>query len=275
VAILKTDAIVLRTIDYSETSLIVWFFTREHGRVNVIAKGARRARSPFEGALEPLVRGELLYYPRSKAKSDGLDTAKEFDPQDLHLGLRRDLARLHRGVYVGELLTELSEPEVSSPESFEAAAVALARLAREPLERLEQVLVECQLRLLGSAGLMPVLDRCARCSGPVFGDGVDEAWFAPAQGGALCLPHGSGRDPAGDGAAVSAVSRPVLRRLLATALGRQVTPDPAADLGVRRLLDQFLTWHLGREVRATRWLRPVASPARRVPPAPRRVRAIP
>ncbi|MCW8139944.1 MAG: hypothetical protein KIT58_13685, partial [Planctomycetota bacterium] len=39
-------------------------------------------------------------------------------------------------------------------------------------------------------------------------------------------------------------------------------PDPAADLEVRRLLDQFLAWHLGREGRMVRWLRPVTEQAR-------------
>lgn len=250
VAILKTDAIVLRAIDYSETSLIVWLYTRAHGRVHVIAKGARRARSPFEGALEPLVRGELVFY--RKAKPDSLDTAKEFDPQDLHLGLRGDLARLHRALYVGELLTELSEQEVASPEAFDAAIAALSALSRGPVERLEQALVSCQLQLLAASGLAPVLDRCARCGGSAFPDGAtDNAWFGPAQGGVLCLPHGH------DDGGTTAVSRPVLRRLLATALGRSVPPEPRADLEVRRLLDVFLAWHLGREVRMARWLRPV------------------
>lgn len=263
-AILKTDAIVLRAIDYSETSLIVWLFTRAHGRVHVIAKGARRARSPFEGALEPLVRGELVFY--RKARPEGLDIAKEFDLQDLHLGLRRDLARLHRGLYVCELLTELSEPEVASPEAFDAAAETLAALSSAPFERLEQVLIGCQLRLLGTSGLAPVLDRCARCSGSLFPDpGTDNAWFGPGQGGVLCQVHGQD-----DGGGTTAVSRSVLRRLLATSLGRLVPAEPAADLEVRRLLDLFLSWHLGREVRMARWLRPLARPVapdRRAAPA--------
>src|SRR5436309_9106927 len=105
-AILKTDALVLRAIDYSETSQIAWFFTREHGCVHLIAKGARRARSPFEGALEPLVRGEIVFYRkrRSAADEDSLEVLKEFDPRDSYPGIRRDLARLYRGTYVLELL---------------------------------------------------------------------------------------------------------------------------------------------------------------------------
>src|SRR5579863_10308152 len=101
----KTDALVLRAIDYSETSQIVWFFTREHGRVHAIAKGARRARSPFEGALEPLVHGEILFYRKKQRMNEesGLDILKEFDPRNAFHGLRNDLGRLYRGTYVAEL----------------------------------------------------------------------------------------------------------------------------------------------------------------------------
>src|SRR5258708_16792118 len=103
-AIQKTDALVLRAIDYSETSQIGWFFTREHGRVNAIAKGARGPRSPFEGALEPLVRGEILFYRkrRQATDEDGLDLLKEFDPRDHYPGIRGDLGRFYRGSYVVE-----------------------------------------------------------------------------------------------------------------------------------------------------------------------------
>ncbi|MEZ0230471.1 MAG: DNA repair protein RecO, partial [Planctomycetota bacterium] len=89
-AIQKTDALVLRAIDYSETSQVAWFFTREHGRVHVIAKGARRPRSPFEGALEPLVRGEILFYRKKRNATDeeSLDLLKEFDPVDRFPGVR-------------------------------------------------------------------------------------------------------------------------------------------------------------------------------------------
>lgn len=262
VPILKTEALVLRAIEFSETSLVVWLFTRDHGRVHVIAKGARRARSPFEGALEPLVRAEVLFY--RKARAEALETAKEVDPIDLHLGLRTALPRMVRGAYLAELLAAFSEPEVPAPETYDAAAAALALLARGPLAGLDLALARCELAVLGGAGLAPVLDRCARCRGPVFGEGVDRAWFSPGAGGALCLAHGDGER------GTAAVTRDGLRPLLALALGRDVDLTAApAFRAVRGLLDAYVAFHLGRPLGLARRLEPVGPPARARGPGPR------
>lgn len=263
-ALVKTDAIVLRTIDYSETSLIVWLFTREHGRLHVIAKGARRPRSVFEGALEPLVRGELVFY--RKAKPDGLETAREFDPIDLNRGLRQDLARLHRGLYVAELLTELSEHDLPSPAAFAAASEALRALATDGRAHLDRHVLRLELALLGAGGLAPVLDRCVRCGGPPFQGDEERAFFAPGAGGVLCRAHGDGD------ASTLEVRRPVLRALLALSLGREGTPDLAQTLELRRLLDGYLAWHIGRPLRLSRRLTPVVPPPARPAQRPARAR---
>ena len=61
--IVHSDAIVLRSIDYGETSRIVTLFTRERGKIGVMAKGARANRSRFGSTLEPLSHiNVVLYY---------------------------------------------------------------------------------------------------------------------------------------------------------------------------------------------------------------------
>lgn len=61
-AVIKTDALVLRNIPFQETSSIVRLYTRDSGKVSVIAKGARRLKSPFRGYLEPLSFIEVIFY---------------------------------------------------------------------------------------------------------------------------------------------------------------------------------------------------------------------
>lgn len=46
-------AFVLHRREYSESSLLVEFFTEHHGRITLLAKGARRARSPLKAVLQP------------------------------------------------------------------------------------------------------------------------------------------------------------------------------------------------------------------------------
>jgi len=60
--IVKTNAIVLKTVEYSESSVIATLFTREKGKTAVIAKGARRPKSKFAAFLVPGQLLEVVYY---------------------------------------------------------------------------------------------------------------------------------------------------------------------------------------------------------------------
>jgi DNA repair protein RecO (recombination protein O) len=58
----NADAVVLRTVDFSETCLILTLFTRQFGKIEALAKGGRRLKSPFESALDILTRIRNHYY---------------------------------------------------------------------------------------------------------------------------------------------------------------------------------------------------------------------
>ena len=59
-----SDALILRTYKLGEADRIVVFLTRDRGKKRGVAKGARRPRSRFIGALEPLTRAGVAYYER-------------------------------------------------------------------------------------------------------------------------------------------------------------------------------------------------------------------
>ncbi len=250
-----TQAVVLRTIEYSETSLIVWLYTEELGRIHVIAKGARRARSTFEGALEPLVQGELVFYRKKKA--DTLDIAKEFDPTDYHRGLRRELPRLYRGVYLAELMNELGEENAPNPRAWQALTEGLNGLVHAPSAALDIVLFHAELGLLESAGLQPALSECAACGKPP----APSYPFSLQSGGVLCDEHAR-RDPSARRSSVGAV-----KTLAAIVRGEKVQAGPGVANQIRDLLDPFLRHHLGKALRTTRYLR-------RRRPAPIRPRVV-
>ncbi|HUS40023.1 MAG TPA: recombination protein O N-terminal domain-containing protein, partial [Pirellulales bacterium] len=67
-------AIVLRSIDFSETSSVVTFYTRECGKLGALAKGARRLKNPFDSALDVLTRCRIVFLRKS---SGGLDLLTE------------------------------------------------------------------------------------------------------------------------------------------------------------------------------------------------------
>src|SRR4051812_50015458 len=59
-----SDALILRTYKLGEADRIVVFLTKDRGKKRGGAKGARRPRSRFTGALEPLTRAGVAYYER-------------------------------------------------------------------------------------------------------------------------------------------------------------------------------------------------------------------
>jgi DNA repair protein RecO (recombination protein O) len=250
-AIDKTDALVLRAIDYSETSQVVWFFTRERGRVHVIAKGSRRPRSPFEGALEPLVRGEIVFYRKKRETTDetGLDLLKEFDPLDRYPGIRNDLGRFYRGTYVAELLRELSMDDEPMPALFDAAVATLETLARGEPRVLDAVLAAFEVRALRAAGVEPSLDRCVECDAVPREETVH---FAPVAGGVVCPAH------RGVDARAFEAPREALRALAVLGaeerLRGRVNFGPDVVREVRRVLDAFIAHRLGKELRLPRHL---------------------
>ena len=56
-----TQAILIRLTRLTDTSLIVHWFTSEHGLLKTVAKGARRPKSPFAGHLDLFLGGEIVF----------------------------------------------------------------------------------------------------------------------------------------------------------------------------------------------------------------------
>lgn len=107
----KTEAVVLRTVDYSESSLIVTLFTRKHGIIAVIAKGAKRPKSKFAALMVPGQVVEVVVYIKSTRNVQTLSEASYLLKLD---ELRIDLEKLALATTTLELINQvLHENEVN------------------------------------------------------------------------------------------------------------------------------------------------------------------
>ncbi len=176
----RTLAIVIRTIEVFETSLVATLFTRDLGKVGVLAKGARRPKSSMQGGLDLLGLSDIVLIPKA---SEALDLLTEAAPLERFASLRRDLAALYAGYYVAELLNELTDLHDPHPKLFDAARITLRHLG-EPELRSRRIL-RFELACLRELGLMPALESCAHCGAPVEPRG-GMIWFGLATGGVLC-----------------------------------------------------------------------------------------
>ncbi len=175
----KAIAIVLRVVEFSETSSVVTLFTREFGQIHALAKGARRPKGPFESALDLLSICRVVFLRKS---SDTLDLLTEAKLERRFRGLGRDLSRLYAGYYVAELLNELTDVYDAHPALFDVAAETLRRLS-EP-GRLPPLVLRFELTTLKLLGHMPSLENCVECGQHV--ELAGRVFFALSEGGVLC-----------------------------------------------------------------------------------------
>ena len=117
----KSPAIVIRQADFSESSRVVTLFTREFGKVAVVAKGVKRLKGPFEAALDLLSVCEVVFIRKSSA---GLDILTEAKLQTRFKPRPGDLGSLYGGYYIAELLDALSEEYDPHSLLFDEAVLA-------------------------------------------------------------------------------------------------------------------------------------------------------
>src|SRR5438309_6360252 len=152
-------ALVVRTTDWSETSRIATMFTREFGKVRVLAKGGRRLKSNFETALDLLTVCRIVFLRKS---SGSLDLLTEAQVAQRFARLSADLPALYAGYYIAELLSDLTEDYDPHPRLFDEAVETLHALG-SPEVAAGQRLARFEVVLLQELGYSPVLDACAAC----------------------------------------------------------------------------------------------------------------
>ena len=143
----KARGIVIRLTRLGDTSLIVHWCTEEAGLLKTVAKGARRARSPFAGKLDLFVEGDLVWVPSRKGE---LHILKEVEVGEFRTELRRSYADIMLAAYFGQLLEKVVEREHPVPELFDLLRRALSYLVEAPADRRTLLHYERQLaELLG------------------------------------------------------------------------------------------------------------------------------
>ena len=235
-------ALVLRSVDFSETSSVVTLFTREFGKVRGLAKGARRPKGPFESALDLLALCRIVFLPKS---SDVLDLLTEAKLERRFRAAGRDLSSLYAGYYVAELLHELTDDHDPHPELFDAACDTLAALSAGGSSVTARIL-HFELTALRVLGHLPSLDSCVECGKPVSGE--RRTAFGLVAGGVLCETCRPGKKQV---VSIGAAAMSLLRRLAETS--GELPPEGEQDRRsygeLRGVMNQYVSHLLGRKPR--------------------------
>lgn len=237
----KALGLVVRTTDWSETSRIATIWTREFGKVRVLAKGGRRLKSNFESALDLLTLCSIVLLRKS---SGTLDLLTEAQVVRRFPELRRQLPALYAATYVAELLGEGTEDYDPHPALFEETVRTLEALGKAETG---PCLARFELVFWRELGYGLVLKKCVACEAPVSGHNLV---ISAAQGGVLCGNCWAGHKQTRK---LSTPAWQVLCDLSAGAAdGRKLDRGVGAE--IRLVLDDYVTYWWGRRPRLLPYL---------------------
>ena len=187
---LVTPALVIRRADYSDYDRMVTLFTPEHGRLDAVARGCRRPKSPLVNAVEPFVSGEYQLFRRGDRFS-----IEQCQLRESCFNLREDYSRLVAGVYWLKLIDAGVPRDVPAPELYRTTLEALAHLSYSDLPP-AMLTMAYEMHFMALSGYPPRVDSCVRCGRP--GEGA--ARFDARLGGAVCASCPSGAPKISEGA---------------------------------------------------------------------------
>jgi len=242
----RVEAIVLRHTDWGEADRLLWLFTREIGKVRVVAKGVRKPRSRKAGHLEPFTRVELQL-----AHGRDLPIVTQAEAKDTYLTLREDLVRVGYASYVIELLDRFTYEEGEN--------IGLYRLLSETLSRINKetdpafAVRYYEVRLLDLIGFRPQLIHCVNCGEEIR---AEDQFFSFEKGGIIC-PKCGGKETG-----VRPVSMPALKILRHFqrsnyAEAQRARLSSAVDCELENLMGYYLTYLLERGLNTPAFLRSV------------------
>lgn len=175
--LLKTPAVILKSSRWGEADRIVSCYTLTLGKLRAVARGARRMKSRFGGALEPFTHSHLNLFEKH---GDTLYRLTQADLREPFVRLRQDLTLMSAAARIVNLVGATTVDADPDRQVFETLVHGLRALERSDDPGLAALVF--QFRLLERVGFRPQIDQCAVCGvAPSQG-----AAFATLSGGLLC-----------------------------------------------------------------------------------------
>jgi DNA repair protein RecO (recombination protein O) len=243
---LRAEVVVLRHSDWGEADRLLVVFSREAGKLRVIAKGVRKLRSRKAGHLEPFTQVKLML-----AHGRGFWIVTQAETVEAYLPIREDLVRTAYAAYVIELLDRFTYEEGENRPLYQLLVETLERVSGlpDPFPAVRYY----EIRLLDLLGFRPELVHCVHCDEEIK---AENQYFDAGLGGVLC-PRCGGNTPT-----ARPVSMPTLKflRHYQRSTFREATRVEIPQ-EVRRefenLLNYYLTYLLERRLNSPSFLHEV------------------
>lgn len=240
----KTEAIVLKTHDFRETSLIANFYTRDFGKLSGILKGIKQEPAKFASTLEPFSYNEIVFY---KKRNSALHLVSQCDLRDNFGLIRQNISKVGTASLMMELIDEIMPPEDKNEEVFNLILICLKEL--ETNNNADKIMTVFKIKMLALSGFKPNFDSCACCGSKV----MDQSKFSLILGGLLCLRC----------APKDLKARSIFRGTVASILhiekndfknNLNLGMNPQIKKELNYILNAFLNFHLEKELKSQKVL---------------------
>jgi len=183
-----SDALVLRRVEYGEADLILTLFTRDHGRVSALARGARKSQRRFAGAFEPFFTIRVRWHERPGTE---LLTLVHAELARTRIALLSDLNRMDLAGRALAWIRAAAPARSAEPEVFDRMERLLDTLSDPNRGPPELELAQTGIWLLGALGWGLDFERCVRCGTPC--PAARSASLDVEAGGLICSACGGAR----------------------------------------------------------------------------------
>jgi len=180
----KDSAIVVRSFAFKEADRIVTFLTPSFGKVAVVARGSRKARSRLSASLELFNVGELVFFQKPNRDLHNVNSFDVIEPIGVQL---RDHLAVAYASYLAQLAADMSLENDQNPPLFYLLRAALVAIREATTVGALRAIARCfEAKLLTLSGYRPRLHTCVACGVQVDGG---EVAVGITVGGALCPDH--------------------------------------------------------------------------------------
>ena len=182
--IVKTDAVVLQTRRFRESSKIVTLYTREHGKMSVIARGVVGPKSKYGAALQPMAYLNTVIYRKEGRDLQNISVAEQLERFSVING---SLERMTAGLAIVELVNAVMHDEDRNDPLFETL-VATLRALNHPDTDEASVQLWFLIRLAVLLGYAVRTEECGVCDEPLVGE-RESIPYSLTIGAPLCAEH--------------------------------------------------------------------------------------
>ncbi|MET1247587.1 DNA repair protein RecO [Sporolactobacillus sp. STCC-11] len=170
----KAEGIIIRTTDYGESNKIVTLYTKEFGKIGLMARGAKKPKNPLSAASQVLFYGLCLF-----SKGRGLGSLYQAETLNAFRAIREDIEKMGYAALILELTDRLTEDGRPSQGIYNLLCDTLLLMEKGTDPAVLSSIYA--LKMMPQAGIDPELTCCVHC-----GEKKDHYLFSVSEGGFLC-----------------------------------------------------------------------------------------